>query len=111
MKPTLIGFVYNAQHPTALQMTEAVMRSLELGDDCWMSAVEDLDTMRHVLHDTRFIVIAGGDGTILRVVRAITEYGVPLVGINMGRVGFMAELQVHEAVDQLSRIPQRQRPP
>ena len=101
MKPTLTGFVYNAQHPTALQMTEAVMRSLELGDDCWMSAVEDLDTMRHVLHDTRFIVVAGGDGTILRVVRAITEYGVPLVGINMGRVGFMAELQVHEAVEQL----------
>ena len=102
MKPTLIGFVYNAQHPTALQMTEAVMRSLELGEDCWMSAVEDMDTMRHLLHDTRFIVIAGGDGTILRVVRTITEYGVPLVGINMGRVGFMAELQVHEAVEQLS---------
>ena len=99
---SLIGFVYNAQHPTALQMTEAVMRSLELGEDCWMSAVEDLDTMRHVLHDTRFIVIAGGDGTILRVVRTITEYGVPLVGINMGRVGFMAELQVHEAVEELS---------
>lgn len=102
MKPTLIGFVYNAQHPTALQMTEAVMRSLGLGEDCWMSAVEDLDTMRHVLHDTRFIVIAGGDGTILRVVRTITEYSVPLVGINMGRVGFMAELQVHEAVEELS---------
>ncbi len=101
MTPTLIGFVYNAQHSTALQMTEAVMRSLELGENCWMSAVEDLDTMRHILHDTRFIVIAGGDGTILRVVRAITEYGVPLVGINMGRVGFMAELQVHEAVEQL----------
>ena len=99
--PSLVGFVYNAQHPSALQMTEAVMRSLELGEDCWMSAVEDLDTMRHVLHDTRFIVIAGGDGTILRVVRTITEYSVPLVGINMGRVGFMAELQVHEAIEEL----------
>ena len=101
MTPSHIGFVYNAQHPTALQMTEAVMRSLDLGEDCWLTAVEDLDTMRHVLHDTRFIIIAGGDGTILRVVRTITEYGVPLVGINMGRVGFMAELQVNEAVEEL----------
>jgi len=101
MTPTYIGFVYNAQHPTALQMTEAVMRSLDLGEDCWLSAAEDLDDMRPLLNDTRFIVIAGGDGTILRVVRSIAEFGVPLVGINMGRVGFMAELQVHEAIEEL----------
>ena len=101
MTPTHIGFVYNAQHPTALQMTEAVMRSLDLGEKCWMAAAENLDDMRPVLNDTRFIVIAGGDGTILRVVRAIAEYGIPLVGINMGRVGFMAELQVHEVIEEL----------
>ena len=101
MTPTYIGFVYNAQHPTALQMTEAVMRSLDLGEDCWLSAAEDLDDMRPLLNDTRFIVIAGGDGTILRVVRSIAEFGVPLVGINMGRVGFMAELQVHEVMEEL----------
>ena len=101
MKPTLIGFVYNAQHPTALQMTEAVMRSLDIGEDCWVTAAENLNDMRPLLRDTRFIVIAGGDGTILRVVRAIAEYGVPMVGINMGRVGFMAELQVHEAIEEL----------
>ena len=101
MTPTYIGFVYNAQHPTALQMTEAVMRSLDLGEDCWLSAAEDLDDMRPLLNDTRFIVIAGGDGTILRVVRSIAEFGVPLVGINMGRVGFMAELQVHEVIEEL----------
>ena len=101
MTPSHIGFVYNAQHPTALQMTEAVMHSLDLGEDCWLSAAEDLDDMRPVLNDTRFIVIAGGDGTILRVVRSIAEFGVPLVGINMGRVGFMAELQVHEAIEEL----------
>ena len=101
MTPTHIGFVYNAQHPTALQMTEAVMRSLNLGENCWTAAAEDLDDMRPVLNDTRFIVVAGGDGTILRVVRSIAEYGIPLVGINMGRVGFMAELQVHEAIDEI----------
>ena len=101
MTPTHIGFVYNAQHPTALQMTEALMKSLDLGENRWMCAAENLDDMRPLLPDTRFIVIAGGDGTILRVVRAIAEYGVPLIGINMGRIGFMAELQVHEAVDEL----------
>ena len=102
MKPTHIGFAYNAQHPTALSMIEAVMNSLDLGENCWVSAAEDLSDMEAELRDTRFIVVAGGDGTILRVVRAIAQYGIPLVGINMGRVGFMAELQVHEAVEELS---------
>ena len=99
--PSQIGFVYNAQHPTALPMTEAVMDSLDLGENYWMVAAENLEDMRPVMHDTRFIVVAGGDGTILRVVRTIVEFGVPLVGINMGRVGFMAELQVHEAIEEL----------
>ena len=101
MTPTHIGFVHNAQHPAALQMTEALMRSLDLGEDCWTAAAEDLDDMRPLLRDTRFIVVAGGDGTILRVVRTIAEYGVPLVGINMGRVGFMAELEVPTAIKDL----------
>ena len=101
ISPTHIGFVHNAQHPAALQMTEALMRSLDLGEDCWTAAAEDLDDMRPLLRDTRFIVVAGGDGTILRVVRTIAEYGVPLVGINMGRVGFMAELEVPTAIKEL----------
>ncbi len=99
--PNLIGFVYNAQHPTALQMTEELMRSLDLGKNCWMSAAAALDTIRPLLNETRLIVISGGDGTILRVVRTIAEHNIPLVGINMGRIGFMAELQVHEAIQQL----------
>ena len=102
MKSSLIGFVHNAQHPAASQMTDDLMRSLQLGENCWMTAAENLDAIKPLLNDTRFIVIAGGDGTILRVVRAIAEYAVPLVGINMGRVGFMAELQVHEAIDEIS---------
>lgn len=97
----LIGFVYNAQHTTALQMTKSVMDAIGLGEDCWLSAAEDLDNMRPVLHDTRFIVVAGGDGTILRVVRTTAEYDVPLVGINMGRIGFMAELQMQEAIEEI----------
>ena len=42
-------------------------------------------------------MVAGGDGTILRTVRTIAPYSVPVVGINMGRVGFMTELTVEEA--------------
>jgi NAD+ kinase len=45
--------------------------------------------------------VVGGDGTILRAVRAVASYGVPIVGVNMGRVGFMTELTVEHAAEKL----------
>ena len=38
-----------------------------------------------------FMITAGGDGTVLKVAKACAEYGVPVMGINLGHVGFLAE--------------------
>lgn len=98
----LIGLVHNGQHPPALAMSKAIVRSLDLKrGDYWTSSAGCLAAMSDRLPQTRLIIVAGGDGTILRVVRIIAQYGVPLVGINMGRVGFMAELKIDEAIAQL----------
>src|SRR5574344_1195112 len=43
-----------------------------------------------------FIVVLGGDGTILRIARLASIYHVPLVGVNLGHVGFMTELERDE---------------
>lgn len=83
-------------------MTNAIVRSLDLKrGDYWTSSAGCLAAMSDRLPQTRLIIVAGGDGTILRVVRIIAQYDVPLVGINMGRVGFMAELKIDEAIAQL----------
>ncbi|MBR5515261.1 MAG: NAD(+)/NADH kinase [Clostridia bacterium] len=38
----------------------------------------------------------GGDGSIMRVSHAASLYGIPILGVNLGRVGYMAELEVNE---------------
>jgi NAD+ kinase len=43
----------------------------------------------------------GGDGTILRAARASVPWSVPIVGINLGRLGFMTEFSAEEALDRL----------
>lgn len=42
------------------------------------------------------IIALGGDGTILRVARNCAATGVPIIGINLGRIGYMAELELDE---------------
>ncbi|MGL4832109.1 MAG: NAD kinase, partial [Propionibacteriaceae bacterium] len=46
--------------------------------------------------DTELAVIFGGDGTILRAAEWALPLGVALLGVNMGHVGFLAELEAHE---------------
>ncbi len=49
------------------------------------------------------VVCFGGDGTILHMAKLATKYGVPVLGVNIGTMGFMAELESTE-LDQLVRL-------
>jgi len=48
------------------------------------------------LQNAEMIITFGGDGTILRAARAAAETGVPILGVNMGGKGFMAELEAED---------------
>ena len=49
------------------------------------------------------VICFGGDGTILHMAKAATRHGIPILGVNIGTMGFMAELESTE-LDQLSRL-------
>ena len=46
--------------------------------------------------DAEMVIAIGGDGTILRAARAAAEHGVPILGINLGGKGFLAELEADD---------------
>ena len=55
------------------------------------------------IQNTELVVCFGGDGTILHMAKTATRKNVPILGVNIGTMGFMAELESSE-LDQLVRI-------
>ena len=74
-----------------------VDRSYELPRDIRFSRLD------RELNNAAMIVCFGGDGTILHMAKTATRHGIPILGVNIGTMGFMAELESTE-LDQLSRI-------
>lgn len=59
--------------------------------------------MDRELPNASMVVCFGGDGTLLHMSKAATRHGIPILGVNIGTMGFMAELESTE-LSQLARI-------
>ena len=54
--------------------------------------------------DMDFVISLGGDGTLLRAARRVFAEGTPVLGLNMGRLGFLTDRSIQEALPLLSRL-------
>ncbi len=52
----------------------------------------------------RFAVVLGGDGTLLKAARSLAGGGTPLLGVNLGRLGFLSEIEAGSLFDRLPDI-------
>jgi len=59
------------------------------------------------LDDCELVVVLGGDGTILRAAEIVRGSPVPLLGVNLGHVGFLAESEREDLVEAVHRIAAR----
>ncbi|MBA3876530.1 MAG: NAD(+) kinase [Anaerolinea sp.] len=100
-----IGFAYNPTSDAAVELRErasgwATMRGL----DHWASPAADLETLRRELPATDILVVLGGDGTFLRAARAVADVDVPLLGINVGKIGFLSKVEAGDLARVLERL-------
>ena len=57
-----------------------------------------------LLNDADLLVAIGGDGTMLYAARYAAEHGVPLLGINRGRLGFLADVSPEQMQESFDRV-------
>jgi NAD+ kinase len=100
-----IGFAYNPTNEAAVDVRERAagwcrMRKI----DHWAAQAQDFEKLCAELATTDVLVVLGGDGTFLRAARAVIDVDVPLIGINLGKVGFLSKAEANELEDVLARI-------
>ncbi len=107
-----VGLVLKRFEPQAVYLGEKISRFLkesgkdvfvesscaELGEEWGATATET------VSDEVDLMVVLGGDGTILRAASLLNAKSTPVLGINLGRVGFMAEISPQEAIAELKAV-------
>lgn len=92
--------------PEAFTEAEAISTYLkEKGMDAPFGSLYDEDLRKRVkAHEFDMLIIAGGDGSVLRAGHLCAPLGVPILGVNLGRLGFLIQVdrqEWHEYFDKL----------
>ncbi len=70
----------------------------------WLEKRNIASSLNQVTPDMDIIIILGGDGTLLQIAEEAAHNSIPVIGINMGNLGFLTELTITETKDALNRI-------
>ena len=106
-----IGFAYNPTIEAAVELSARAAGWCQMRKiDQWQAPSDDIDVLLRELPTTDALVVLGGDGTFLRAIRAVAEVDVPILGINLGKVGFLSKAEAGDLDAVLGSHPVRRVP-
>lgn len=91
------------------KITDSICRYLrEQGRECAadrdFTDSEEPDKAADIPEDCDCVLVLGGDGTLIRAAREVVRKGLPLLGINLGTLGFLTETDTANATEVLERL-------
>jgi len=92
-----IGLLYHPKLAESRVMAAEILEFIEtLGATAWVSSSWSEDAIKEHLSQLDLLITLGGDGSMLRAARLTTGHVIPILGINMGRLGFLTEVEPAE---------------
>ncbi|MDP9270016.1 MAG: NAD(+)/NADH kinase [Chloroflexota bacterium] len=105
MSLSRVGFSlnpYNDAARDALQRGRAWCSARDV--EAWDSPADDAERITRECAGSDLVCVLGGDGTFLRTSAAIGETSVPALGVNLGRVGFLAKVETADLERVLDQV-------
>lgn len=98
-----IGFAANPLKEGALQTRDSLLH-LTAERGIGHVLITDAAALLQEPHPVDILVVVGGDGSLLRYADAASSLKIPLLGVNLGRIGFLSELSEQAFPDALDRL-------
>jgi NAD+ kinase len=100
-----VGLLHHPRLPESLALAQEMAHHLEeRGVSPWLCSAWDEDAVACHVSDLDLLITLGGDGTILRAARIAAKHSVPILGLNLGRVGFLAEMEPEDWREKLQWV-------
>jgi NAD+ kinase len=100
-----IGILYHPRvEATRVKAGELADFLKSEGISVWVCSAWDREKASRRLEGTELLLTVGGDGTVLRAVEIVIPGSTPITGINLGKLGFMTELDAEEAREKLPEL-------
>ncbi len=88
------GILHHPKLPHSQVLAEEIAAFLEQHHhSVWVGSSWDADCVRDHLDQVDMLITLGGDGTVLRTARVCAAAGRPILAVNLGRLGYLAELE------------------
>ena len=98
-----IGFAGNLEKDGIAEFRVRLMeQATALGEEA--VAFDSAEELRMELPAPQLLVVIGGDGTLLRFASAAAQSEIPLLGVNLGRIGFLSEIALGEFTGAIEKI-------
>ncbi|GIL14637.1 MAG: NAD kinase [Chloroflexota bacterium] len=92
-----IGVLGHPMRPATAPVAERIAGYLQSrGAEAWCCGQWDDPQITDQVRDSDMVIAIGGDGSMLRASRVCARYGVPVLGVNMGHLGFLTEISEAE---------------
>lgn len=112
MEKIRIGIFVNRKKDKDFKITGKVIESIEKYGMIPLLADSDNDNTKlpgmqdcvYVIKNSNYVISLGGDGTLLKTARSTFNYNIPVMGINLGTVGFLAEVETNEIEKAFERL-------
>lgn len=99
LREILAGLLAHLQQQGCqLLLDESVQPALE------KALVAEVVTRKEIAQSADLAIVVGGDGTFLSAARSMVDAGVPLLGINAGRLGFLVDVSPETMLEQIDAI-------
>jgi len=95
------GIIHHDFVGEARGLAQALTERYSSRSEWWTCSVAESSGLGEMVVETDLVIAIGGDGTILRSAHVAAPLGIPILGVNMGRVGFMSEIEAEDALDGL----------